>query len=55
MFWRKWIVRAVVYGITGLFGHGALGPLVVGGVLVLAGGALVARRIYPAVAPPATS
>ncbi|MGZ4176329.1 MAG: anion permease [Solirubrobacteraceae bacterium] len=60
---RAWILTlpaaacmaALVYGITGLFGHGALGPLVVAGALVLAGGALVARRIQPAVAPPVAS
>jgi len=60
---RAWILTlpaaacmaAAVYGITGLFGHGALGPLVVAGILVLAGGALVTRRIRPVVAPPVTS
>jgi inorganic phosphate transporter, PiT family len=60
---RAWILTlpaagcmaALVYGITGLFGHGALGPLVVAGFLLLAAAALVARRVHLSVAPPVTS
>jgi PiT family inorganic phosphate transporter len=60
---RAWILTlpaaagmaAIVYGVTSLFGHGALGPVVVAGILLLAAAALVARRIHPAIASPATS
>jgi inorganic phosphate transporter, PiT family len=60
---RAWILTlpaaacmaALVYGVTTLFGHGALGPLVVAGLLILGGGALVARRVRLAVASPVTS
>ncbi|MFL5863627.1 MAG: inorganic phosphate transporter [Solirubrobacteraceae bacterium] len=60
---RAWILTlpaaacmaALVYGVTGLFGHGALGPVVVAGAMLISAVALVARRIRPAVGPPVTS
>jgi len=60
---RAWILTlpaaaglaAVVYGVTGLFGHGALGPVVIAVALLLIAAGVVARRIYPAVASPVAS
>jgi PiT family inorganic phosphate transporter len=60
---RAWVLTlpaaaclaALVYGVTSLFGHGALGPLVVAVALLLVSALVVARRIYPAVAPSAAS
>ena len=60
---RAWILTlpaaaclaALVYGVTTLFGHGALGPVVVATALLLITIAVVARRIYPAVASPVAS
>ena len=60
---RAWILTlpataclaALIYGVTTLFGHGALGPVVVATALLLITIAVVARRIYPAVASPVAS
>ena len=48
-------LAALIYGVTTLFGHGALGPVVVATALLLITIAVVARRIYPAVASPVAS
>jgi PiT family inorganic phosphate transporter len=60
---RAWILTlpaaaclaALVYGVTSLFGHGALGPVVVAAALLLISAAVVARRVRPVVASPAAS
>jgi PiT family inorganic phosphate transporter len=60
---RAWILTlpaaaclaALVYGVTSLFGHGALGPVIVAAALLLISAAVVARRIRPVVASPASS
>ncbi|MFZ1994403.1 MAG: inorganic phosphate transporter [Solirubrobacteraceae bacterium] len=59
---RAWVLTlpataglaAIVYGITRIFGSGALGPVVVAAALVAAGIGLFARRALPRVAPSAT-
>ena len=59
---RAWVLTlpaaaglaAVVYGITQLFGSGALGPVVVAVALLIGGGTLFARRALPRVARPVT-
>jgi inorganic phosphate transporter, PiT family len=45
---------AAVYGITRLFGSGAVGPVVVAAVLLIGGITLFARRALLRVAPPVT-
>jgi hypothetical protein len=47
-------LAALVYGITRLFGTGAVGPVVVAAALLVGGGALFARRAAPRLAPPVT-
>ena len=47
-------MAALVYGVTRLFGSGALGPVVVAAALLVAGVALFARRAQPRVAPSMT-
>jgi PiT family inorganic phosphate transporter len=59
---RAWVLTlpavaglsALVYGVTRLFGSGALGPVVVAAALLVGGIALFARRAQPRVAPPVT-
>ena len=59
---RAWVLTlpaaaalaALVYGITRLFGSGAVGPVVVAAALLIGGIALFARRALPRVAPPVT-
>jgi inorganic phosphate transporter, PiT family len=59
---RAWVLTlpasagmaAIVYGVTRLFGSGALGPIVVAAALLVAGIALFARRAQPRVAPSVT-
>jgi hypothetical protein len=48
------VLAALAYGITQLFGSGAVGPLVVASALLVGGIALFARRALPRVAPPVT-
>jgi hypothetical protein len=47
-------LAAAVYGISHLFGSGAVGPVVVATALVIGGIVLFARRAQPRVAPPVT-
>ena len=57
---RAWVLTlpaaaglaALVYGVTRLFGTGAVGPVVVAAALVVAGITLFARRALPRLAPP---
>jgi inorganic phosphate transporter, PiT family len=59
---RAWVLTlpaaaafaAAVYGITRLFGSGAVGPVVVAAVLLIGGITLFARRALLRVAPPVT-
>jgi inorganic phosphate transporter, PiT family len=48
------LLAAAVYGITRLFGSGAVGPVVVAAVLLIGGITLFARRALLRVAPPVT-
>jgi PiT family inorganic phosphate transporter len=49
------VLAALVYGVTRLFGGGALGPIVVAAALLMAGIGLFARRAQLRVASPVTS
>jgi inorganic phosphate transporter, PiT family len=57
---RAWVLTlpaaaalaALVYGVTRLFGHGAVGPVVVAGAMLLGLAAFVTRRVYPDLAAP---
>jgi PiT family inorganic phosphate transporter len=49
------LVGAAVYGISRLFGHGAVGPVVISVVLLAALGMVFARRIQQATPAPASS
>jgi inorganic phosphate transporter, PiT family len=59
---RAWVLTlpaaaglaAAVYGITRLFGSGAVGPVVVAAALLIGGITLFVRRALPRVAPPVT-
>jgi PiT family inorganic phosphate transporter len=59
---RAWVLTlpaaaglaAIVYGVTRIFGSGALGPVVVAAALVATGIGLFARRAQPRVAPSVT-
>ncbi len=56
---RAWVLTlpaaaalaAIVYGVTRVFGHGAVGPVVVAGAMLAALAFVVARRIHPNMAP----
>jgi inorganic phosphate transporter, PiT family len=48
------LLAAAVYGITRLFGSGAVGPVVVAAALLIGGITLFARRALPRVAPSVT-